>query len=447
MPRNLSVLRDRTVATLLAARSISLLGNAIAPVALAFAVLAMPGGSATDLGLILAARTVTQVAFVLLGGVLADRLPKYRVMVGSDIAAAIMQAGVASLVILGHANLPALAVLAALNGAAAAVFEPASRSIMPQLVPADALQSANALLKFSMRGGSIIGAALAGLLVAAFGPGPALAVDAGTFLVSALVLMSIRAPRHTAPSAPGRTMLAQLIEGWREFTARQWVWAMVGQLAFVNILLAGSFYVLGPVVAEQSLGGAPAWSAILTAQAVGFVAGTFVAMRIRPRYPLRVAALMTACFSLSLFLLAGPAPLVLIAAAAFVAAICIDVFEVTIDTTLQQHIPKESLSRVMSYEALGSFAFVPLGMAAAGPVAEAVGVGPTLAVAGALIVLSAFAILLLPSVRNIRSVPTSDRAEGSPEPTVSNETTLAPDPAASPDDVPAARDAELRESR
>lgn len=411
MPKDLAVLRDRTVAALLAARSISLLGNAIAPVALAFAVLAMPGGSATDLGLILAARTVTQVAFVLLGGVLADRLPKYRVMVGADIVAAAVQAGAATLVILGDANLPALAVLAALNGAAAAVFEPASRSIMPQLVPADALQSANALLKFSMRGGSIVGAALAGVLVAAFGPGTTIAVDAATFLASALLLMVIRAPRQVAPDAPGQTMLAQLAEGWREFTARQWVWAMVGQLAFVNILLAGGFYVLGPVVAEQSLGGAPAWSAVLTAQAVGFVAGTFVAMRIRPRFPLRVAALMTACFPLSLFLLAGPAPLALIAVAAFLAAICIDVFEVTIDTTLQQHIPKESLSRVMSYEALGSFAFVPLGMAAAGPVAEAAGVGRTLTVAAVLIVLSGFAVLLLPSVRNIRAVRSPDQAE------------------------------------
>jgi MFS-type transporter involved in bile tolerance (Atg22 family) len=401
MLSDFTVLRDPSVLALLSARSISLLGNAIMPIALAFAILGMPGGSATVLGLVLATRMLTQLAFVLLGGVIADRLPKQRVMVGADLAAGIVQGLVATLIVLGEATPAILAVLAALSGAAAALFEPASRSVMPRLVDGDALQSANALLKLSMRGGSILGAALAGVMIAVVGPGYTLAVDAGTFLVSAVLLAGVRAPAAVR-TGPSRTLLAQLREGWQEFTARQWVWVMVAQLAFVNVLLAGGFYVLGPVVARDSLGGAPGWSAVLTTQTIGFVLGTVVAMRFRPAYPVRVAAVLTMIFPLSLFFLAGHAPLVAVAAATFAAAICIDVYEVMLDTAMQQHIPPEALSRVMSYESLGSFAFVPLGAAIAGPISGALGVGPTLTWAGVLIVASGPLVLLLPSVRAVR---------------------------------------------
>jgi predicted MFS family arabinose efflux permease len=287
--------------------------------------------------------------------------------------------------------------------------------VMPQLVSGDALQSANALLKLSMRGGSILGAALAGVLIATIGPGYTLAVDAGTFLVSALLLLGVRsAAAAGAGTSTGqsRTLLAQLREGWQEFTARQWVWVMVAQLAFVNVLLAGGFYVLGPVVAKESLGGAPGWSAVLTAQAIGFVLGTMVAMRVRPAYPVRAAAALTMLFPLSLFLLAGRAPLLAVAAATFLAAICIDVYEVMLDTAMQQHVPPEALSRVMSYESLGSFAFVPLGAALAGPVASVLGVDTTLIWASVLIMASGPLVLLLPSVRAVRPLAQATATPG-----------------------------------
>ncbi|WP_069885775.1 MFS transporter [Streptomyces luteocolor] len=409
--KDLAILKDRAVCALFLARLVSLLGNAIAPVAIAFAVLGTPGASASSLGLVLTGRLLAQVTFVLLGGLIADRLPKQRVMVGADLAAAAVQGVVAALVITSNASALGLAGLAALSGAAAALFEPASRSLMPQLVSGDALQSANALLKLSMRGGSIIGAALAGVLVALIGVGPTIAVDAATFLVSALLLMAIRV-RLPAPPAAGPSLLVQIKEGWREFTARQWVWVIVAQLAFVNVLLAGAFYVLGPVVAKAHLGGATAWSAVLTAQAVGFVLGTVAAMKVRPRNPIRTAALLTVGFPLPLFLLAGHAPVYTIAVAAFLAAICIDIYEVTIDTALQKHVPPEALARVMSYESLGSFAFVPLGLAVAGPVADAVGTGPALTGAGLLIMLAGPIVVLLPSIRAVPALdPQADEAK------------------------------------
>ncbi|MEV2201224.1 MFS transporter [Streptomyces fradiae] len=413
-----SVLRDRSVLALLSARSVSLLGNAITPVALAFAVLGMPGGSATVLGTVLAVRMASQILFVLVGGVIADRFPRQRVMVGADLVSGAVHAGLALLLVSGAATPLSLAALSALSGAAAALFEPASRSVMPQLVEGDALQSANALLKLSMRGGSILGAALAGVLVATVGAGWTLMVDAGTFFLSAALLALVRKV-PAAGGGPSKTMAAALREGWREFTARQWVWVMVTQLAFVNVLLAGSFYVLGPVVAKEAYGGATGWSAILTTQAVGFVLGTVVAMRVRPARPVRAAALATAGFPLSLFFLAAEAPLAAVCAAAFAAAVCVDVYEVMLDTALQQHVPPEALSRVMAYESLGTFALVPIGAAVVGPVSAGAGVGPTLVGAAVLIVAAGLAVLLLPSVRSVPPVlaasAASDASEGDRE--------------------------------
>jgi predicted MFS family arabinose efflux permease len=409
MRGDFAVLRNRSVRALLAARSVSLLGNAIAPIALAFTVLHLPGGSASMLGVVLAARMLSQVAFVLLGGAIADRLPKLRVMVGADLAAGLTQGVAATLVITGHATPWMLAGFAALSGAATAIFEPASRAAMPQLVSDDALQSANSLLKLSMRGGSILGAALGGVLVTAIGSGPAMVAPAATFLLSAAVLTGVRITHAATPgSAP--SLIQQIRDGWREFTARQWVWVMVTQLSYVNVLLAGTFYVLGPVSADRYFGGAGAWSVVLIAQAIGFIVGSAVAMKVRPRRPVRAAALLTMGFPLSVLLMATGAPLAAVAAATFQAGVCIDVYEVLLDTSLQKHIPPHALSRVMSYESLGSFALVPLGMAGAGPAADALGLRTALYGATALMVLAGPAVLLLRSVRTVSDLPETGRA-------------------------------------
>ncbi|MFI9782963.1 MFS transporter [Kitasatospora sp. NPDC051984] len=410
MRGDFAVLRNRSVRALLAARSVSLLGNAIAPIALAFTVLHLPGGSASMLGVVLAARMLSQVTFVLLGGAIADRLPKLRVMVGADLAAGLTQGLAATLVITHHATPWMLAGFAALSGAATAIFEPASRAAMPQLVSDDALQSANSLLKLSMRGGSILGAALGGVLVTAIGSGPTMAAPAVTFLLSALALTGVKITHAPAETAAAPTLIQQIREGWREFTARQWVWVMVTQLSYVNVLLAGTFYVLGPVTADRSLGGAGAWSVVLIAQAIGFIVGSAIAIKVRPHFPVRAAALLTMGFPLSVLLMATGAPLAAVAAATFLAGVCIDVYEVLLDTSLQKHIPPHALSRVMSYESLGSFALVPLGMAGAGPAADALGLRTSLYGAAVLMMLAGPAVLLLRSVRTVTDLPETSRA-------------------------------------
>ena len=408
MLKDFAILKDRSLLMFFSARSISLLGNAMAPVALAFAVLDMRGGSATTLGLVLTARVVAQVVFVLIGGVVADRFPRQQVMVAADLAAGVTQAVAAALVITGIARPLVLAALVVVSGAAAAMFAPASRSVMPQLVSGETLQSANGLLQLSLRGGNIIGAALAGVLVAVLGPGPTLLIDAATFLVSMALISGIRL-RHGVSQSAGGTLLRQLRDGWREFAGRRWVWQTVAQLSFVNLLLAGGFFVLGPVVAKQSLGGAPAWGAILTAQAVGFVTGSALAIRVRPRHPVRTAALVVMGFPLPLFLLAAHAPVAAVCALAFVTGMCVDLYGVLIDTTLQKRIPSAALSRVMSYESVGSMALVPLGSALAGPVSVAVGIGPALVGTGVLMVLAGPVLLLSGTIRHIEDVPRVDQ--------------------------------------
>ncbi|MGH3758754.1 MFS transporter [Actinophytocola sp.] len=409
MIKDLAVLRERAFRTLFAARTVSLLGDAMAPVALAFAVLALPNGTATTLGIVIAARIVTQVAFLLLGGMIADRLPRLRVMVVADLIAFVSQGGVAALFISGSSAIPLIAALAAVSGGATALFRPAARAVVPQVVDEESLQPANALLRLSMNAGSVLGAAMAGVLVALVGPGWALGVDALTFLASAILLSAVRT-RHTVAAASGRP-LTQLREGWHEFTSRTWVWAMVAQLAFANVCIAGGIVVLGPVVAKDHLGGAPAWALAVAAQSAGLVVGSLVAIRIRPRHPVRVAALMTIGFAPPLLALGTYVPLYAVVAGMFVIGFCIDIYEVLFQTALQRHVPPQALARVMSYDSFGSYALIPVGLVVAGPISALVGVRATLVGAAALVLVSGALVLLSTSVRNLRGEPDASQTD------------------------------------
>lgn len=240
--------------------------------------------------------------------------------------------------------------------------------------------------------------------MSAFGADRALAVSAVLFALSTLSLRGVvtRAPAART-SAPG--MLTDLRDGWRECTSRRWIWQVVLQFSVLNACFNGGIYVLGPVVADDRLGGAAAWSVIVTAQAVGFVAGGLVAMRIRPRFPMRTATLATFGFVPPFLLLALGAPVWLIALSTLVNGVCADIFEVLWSTELQQHVPQEALSRVSSYDALGSFVLGPLGLALVGPVSAVVGVERTLAACAVLALLVNTATLLSRSVRDLPARP------------------------------------------
>lgn len=398
MRGSLAPLRERDFRFLFLGRITSLFGSAIAPVALAFAVLDLTG-SPTSLGVVLAARMIPQVIFLLVGGIVADRLPRQLVMVGANVVSGLAQLSVAALLLTGAATLWHLVALQLVAGASSAFFFPASSGIVPQTVPATMLQEANALLRLSMSSTQIVGAAAGGVLVAAVGSGWALAFDGATYLVAALFLGAIRLP--AAARIEGSNMLAELRDGWREFSSRTWLWSIVVAFGFINAAHSGASNVLGPTIARQELGGAAAWGFILSAQAAGLVLGGLLMLWLRPRRILLVGCAAVLLALPGLLLLSVGAPTILIAAAYLLAGLGIEIFGVFWDTSLQQNIPQEKLSRVYSYDALGSLVLIPLGLVAAGPLAEAVGADETLWLAAATIGLGALAMLAVRDVRTL----------------------------------------------
>jgi MFS family permease len=409
---DLEVLRNRSYLRVYCARTGSVLGNAISPVALAFAVLDMPGGSATKLGLVLLVRQVAQIALLLFGGVIADRLPRNRVMVASDLMAAAGQAGIAAVFLSHTSNFAAILGLAVVTGAAPALFIPASTGLIPQIVEREQLQSANALLRFSMNSSTIVGAAIAGVLTGTIGPGWALGVDAASFIFSAVFLAGIRLPRPEA--LPKTSKLTDLRTGWREFASRQWIWVIVLQFSLANACYNGGINVLGPLVAHTRYGGVLAWSVFSVARAFGLLAGSLVAMRIRPRHPLRVATYATFGFVPAFLAWAAGTPIWVLAVTALLIGVCLDIFSVLWDTSLQTHVPQESLSRVSAYDALGSVALGPLGLAVAGPAAAAFGATDALVAGGVLCGATSLGVLAFPSVRNLPAAKPETATVGAP---------------------------------
>jgi MFS family permease len=392
-------LAEREFRLLFIGQTTSRLGSAMAPVALAFAVLNTLHGSPTDLGIILTARQVAVVALLLFGGVWADRLPRHHVMVASNLVSGASQAVVAALLLAGRATLWELTVLAVLNGASSAFFFPASNGIIPQTVPTALLQQANATLRLAVNVTNVTGLALGGIIVAATSPGVAIAVDAASYVLAAGALGAM----HLSPGLrlAGSSVLHELRVGWRDFWARPWLWAIVLQFGIVNAAETGVVNVLGPEVAKKHLGGPAAWAAVLTAMTLGVILCGVMMLRWRPRQILRVATFSVFSLAIVVVALAIPAPLPVVIVAAFLTGFGIEIFGVLWDTTYMQEIPTELLSRIASYDALGSWVLMPIGYAVAGPVAAAIGTRATFIAAAVLIVAATSAVLLVRDVRTL----------------------------------------------
>jgi predicted MFS family arabinose efflux permease len=291
-------------------------------------------------------------------------------------------------------------VLMALYGAAQAFFDPASTGLVPQTISRTRLQQANGLLQLSRSTSAVVGPAVAGVLVATVGPGWAFAVDSGTFLVSAAFLALLRI-EHETRVARSR-FVGDLVEGWREFSSRTWVWASVTHFAFFHLFVLAPFWVLTPIVAKEELGGAGAYATILAAMGAGSILGGFVALRVEPRRPLATAFVML-LFEVPLYLaLAAAAPVPVIVVFAFAGSIAMNFANTLWITVLQANVPDQALSRVSSYDWLGSLVFLPAGYMLAGPVSESIGVAETLVFAAAWSVVSTCAVLSLEAVRGVR---------------------------------------------
>jgi predicted MFS family arabinose efflux permease len=398
LSESLAVLRQRDFRLLFGAYAVSVLGDRMVTIALAFAVLHL-GGSASDVGIVLAARTLPLVASLLVGGVVADRTSRRAVMVSADLSRLATQGALAALLIAGEPSIAAIAVLSGLSGLATGFFEPASTGLMPAVVAPERLQQANGLRATAMAGGEIAGPVLAGALVAAAGAGYALAVDAVTFGISALLLAGLRPPPRVRREAS--TFIADLKEGWGAFRSRPWVWSIVASASIGNVLW-GAWSSLGPVIAEADLGGAAVWGGVLGAMGVGALAGALAGIRVRPRRPLVLSLCASSLFAAPLAMLAAGVPAALVGFGALLAGAGMMLGGSIWESTLQRRVPAESLSRVSSYGGFGALAFRPAGLIVWGPIAAAIGVHTALWVAAALLLTTILAPL---AVRQVRTMP------------------------------------------
>jgi MFS family permease len=396
----LGPLVERQYRLLFAATTITTIGDAVAGIALAFAVLDLPGARATDLGIVLATRQAANAAVLLFGGVLADRLPRQHVLAVASLVQGGAQAATAGFVLSGHASVALLAGLQGAYGAGQGFVAPAEVGLVPQTVSPERLQQANALRGMTRNLLFVLGPALGGAIVVAAGPGTALLIDACSFVLAALLLDRIVLAPRTA-IVPRSRFFQELRDGWREFVSRAWLWTSVVLFGVGNVFFM-FWIVLGPLEAKERLGGAGAWATILAANGLGAAVGGAVAYRYRPSRPLVAAVLWPTLYVLQLVALAAGAPTWLIAAASFVAGLAIAVHLTLWYTILQTEVPERAQSRVSSYDALGSFVLTPLGTAVAGPLAAGLGTSNALWLATGAILVSNTSILLVPSVWTIR---------------------------------------------
>jgi MFS family permease len=404
-------LQERRFRLLWIGQATSTLGDGLVPVALAFAVIGTLDRSATALGVVLAAHTLPLVAFVLVGGVWADRLPRQFVMLGSDVVRGTVQAIAAVLLLTGRAELWHLVVLVAIYGTAEAFFQPAATGLVPATVSAPRLQQANALLGLTRSSAFIIGPAIAGVIAGFANPGVVFVVDAGTFGVSAICLALLRPPRAER-SEERQSFFSELAGGWHELVTHTWLWVIVAWASFYLFAVVAPFMTLGPVVAKESLGGAAAWGVIMAGWATGSFAGFLLALRWKASRPMLTCTLLVLLVTPGIILLALRAPAPAIAVAQAVGGTGLGYFSAVWQTTLQQHVREEALSRVSAWDWMGSFAFLPLGLVLAGPVSDAIGISTTLWISAVCAVASTALVLLVPSVRSLRRLEEPEPERG-----------------------------------
>jgi MFS family permease len=392
-------LRRRDFFLVYVAATISVVGDRFAFVALPFAVLAS-SGSLGDVGLVVAAETASRGLFLLVGGVMADRLRRSRVMVAADVVRAGCQAALAALILAGHASLPALLALQAAHGAASAFFDPASTGLVAEVVPPAELQAANAQLSISRGMATILGPVLAGFLIVAFSPGVALAIDAASFVVSACFLVFVpgRAPAR-GDGAEERGMLADLGAGFAELRARPWLIMIMIASGTALMAILGTLFVLGPAVASVSLGGADSWGLVVGAFGLGSVAGGIVALRVPARHQLRAIFSVALITVPGILLLAVPAPIAVLAVAMLASGIAMSYAGTVYEVVLQQWVPPEILARLASYDWLVTTVLGSFGLALAGWCAELVGVRSTLIGAAAIVTVATVVPLASRTVR------------------------------------------------
>jgi len=382
------------------ARFISNFGNGMGPIALAFGILALPNGSANMLGLVLGATTVVFLLMAPFGGVIADKYGRARMVGVTDMAAGLVLFIQVAYFATGDVPLAVLLITNGFFGLMWGIFWPAFSGLMPAVLPEAGLQKGNALNAFMTNAGVISGAAVAGLLIEVFGVAFTLAIDAASFFISGLMIFTFR---HLTPRAEQteNTMLDDLLHGWKVFLSFRWIVIIVGAFSFIVMCWAAAENVLGPLIALEHFNGPKSWSFVISAESAGLIVGSLIAIKIKPKYPMRFLMLSSFTITFYIWSLAKPQSLLMIAFGAFLFGITLDLWGTLWSTALQRKVPRDSLSRVSSFDAMGSMMFRPVGLAIAAPLSTLFGIENFLQILAAITVVAIIVPLLDPQVRNM----------------------------------------------
>ena len=394
------LLRNPNISRMFVAYLITFTGTAMAPIAMAFGVLELTG-STEDAAIVIAAPTLAAIGVLLFGGILADRTSRQKVICGAELLAMLAQFSLAFLFLANFATVPWLTFFMLINGIAMALHAPAATGFIIQLVDKKDLQAANALLGTARNGAVAGGAALGGILVATFGAGVTLAIDAASFAIAAIIVASVNPKLQSKLKA--ESVFEDLRLGWKEFSSHTWLWVMTAQFSLIVAALEAVFGLIGPAVARDYMGGAVDWGFIASGFGLGTLVGGLVAMRVHPKYPMRFATLCVFFLSGVAITLAMRSPLHVVIAAAFVGGLAGQIFAVLWYTSMQTKIPAHMLSRVSAYDHLGSVGLAPLGLVAAGFMYETLGYQTTLIIAALTVIIPT---LITFSVRDVRMMTT-----------------------------------------
>ena len=383
------------------ARFISNFGNGMSPIALAFGILNLPNGDANMLGLVLGSTTVAMLIMSPFGGVLADKFGRVKAVAFADLMAS---AGLFVQVAFFATGEVPLIVLLLVNinfGLMWGIFWPAMSGVLPALVPDEHLQGTNSVNNFFSNGAIILGAAVGGIIVAGWGPTWALAIDAATFTIGGIVLLTFR---HVSPASAQteNTMLDDLVYGWKIFISFRWIVIGVFGFSFIILAWAAGENILGPLIALKEFNGAKSWSLVLTAEGIGLLLGSIIGLKIKLKYPLRFLLLISFSISLYMWSMAKPQSIWFIAFCALLWGITLDLWITIWSTAMAREVPREALSRVSSFDAMGTMLLRPVGLAIAGPLSMAIGISDTLHFFAIFTAVLIVAMLATPVMRNMQ---------------------------------------------
>ena len=394
------VLAHKYVKRLFIARFISNYGNGLGPIAIAFGVLALPNGSANLLGIALGSTAVCFLLMAPFGGVIADKYGRARMVGLTDMLAGLVLFIQVYFFAIGDVPLLVLILVNGGFGILWGVFWPAFAGVLPSVLPEEALQKGNAINSLVANAGIILGAASAGFLVSGFGAATALAIDAISFFVSGVMIFTFR---HVTPRAEitENTVFDDLKHGWQVFRSFRWIVVIVISFSFIVMCWAAAESVLGPLIALEHFNGPKSWSLVITAESAGLIVGALIALKIKPKYPMRFLMLSSFTITFYLWTMAKPQSLALIACGAFLFGITLDLWGTLWSTALQRKVPRDSLSRVSSFDAMGSMIFKPVGLAIAAPLSVLFGIDNFLLILAGITAVAILLPLFDPTVRNM----------------------------------------------